>query len=234
MSSESQLVDRFRQVQQHVAEACERVGRDLEEVTIVGASKSQPVERLAWAWDAGLRVFGENRVQEALSKSPQLSSEIDWHLIGPLQSNKAKKAAGFFSTVHSIDRIKIARALDREAVHEGRPMRGFIEVNLASEPTKHGFDPKGLTTQLEAFQELQALEIVGLMAIPPFESAEDESRRWFRKLRHLRDELLEKPEWRECPGYLSMGMSHDYALAIEEGATHVRIGTALFGPRDTG
>lgn len=232
MTSESQIAERLRQIHLNIAAACERSRREPSEVTIVGASKSQPVERLAWAWNSGLKVFGENRVQEALSKSSQLSADIDWHLIGPLQSNKAKRAAELFSTVHSIDRIKIARLLDREAAQVGRPLRGFVEINLAREDTKHGFDPDDLAGQIEPLADLKSLEIVGLMAIPPFESDRDKARSWFRALRELRDSIISLPPWTDCPGFLSMGMSHDYDLAVEEGATHVRIGTALFGPRN--
>ena len=231
MSSESLLVDRFRQVQARVESACKKAGRDPSGVTIVGASKSQPIERLSWAWSAGLRVFGENRVQEAIRKSVDLPSEIDWHLIGPLQSNKVKKAVDIFSTVHSIDRVKIAHALDREAARRGRILRGFLEVNLAGESTKHGFPAEGLIGEIETLVELGSLDIVGLMAIPPLESNADKSRQWFRKLRELRDDLIAEARWSDCPGYLSMGMSQDFELAIEEGATHVRIGTALFGSR---
>lgn len=231
MSSESRLVDRFHQVQARVESACKKVGRDPSSVTLVGASKSQPIERLSWAWDAGLRVFGENRVQEAIRKSASLPSEIDWHLIGPLQSNKVKKAVEIFSTVHSIDRVRIAHALDREAARRGRILRGFLEINLAGESTKHGFDAERLIGQIEPLAGLGSLDIVGLMAIPPLESDADKSRRWFRKLRELRDGLIADTRWSDCPGYLSMGMSQDFELAIEEGATHVRIGTALFGSR---
>jgi len=231
MSSESRLVDRFRQVQARVETACKRAGRDPGDVTLVGASKSQPIERLSWAWSAGLRVFGENRVQEAIHKSASLPSEIDWHLIGPLQSNKVKKAVGIFSTVHSIDRVKIANALDREAARRGRILKGFLEINLAGESTKHGFDTAGFIGQIESLAELGSLDIVGLMAIPPLESNADKSRQWFRRLRELRDDLIAEARWSDCPGYLSMGMSQDFELAIEEGATHVRVGTALFGSR---
>lgn len=231
MSSESRLVDRFRQVQARVESACKKAGRDPSDVTLVGASKSQPIERLSWAWSAGLRVFGENRVQEAIRKSASLPSEIDWHLIGPLQSNKVKKAVEIFSTVHSIDRVKIAHALDREAARRGRTLKGFLEINLAGESTKHGFNTEGFIDQVETLAQLGSLDIVGLMAIPPLESNADKSRQWFRRLRELRDDLIADARWSDCPGYLSMGMSQDFELAIEEGATHVRIGTALFGSR---
>lgn len=231
MSSQAQLAARFDDIQRRIELACKRVGRDPAEVAIVGASKSQPVERLAWAWEVGLEIFGENRVQEALAKQAELPTEIDWHLIGPLQSNKARKAAEIFSTIHSIDRLKIARALDREADRLGRSLRCFVEVNLAAEETKHGFAPEDLAARLEPLTELGALDIIGLMAIPPFESDPDKARAWFRQLRELRDRLAATGPLRASPGYLSMGMSQDFELAIEEGATHVRIGTSLFGPR---
>lgn len=231
MSSQVRLAARFEDILQRIELACKRAGRDPGEISIVGASKSQPVERLAWAWEAGLRIFGENRVQEALAKQPELPSGIDWHLIGPLQSNKARKAAEIFSTVHSIDRLKIARALDREARRLDRRLRCFVEVNLAAEESKHGFAPDDLATRVEPLIEFDALEIVGLMAIPPLETDSDRARTWFRQLRELRDGLTSTDRWGSWPGYLSMGMSQDFELAIEEGATHVRIGTSLFGPR---
>lgn len=232
MTSAAEIKSNLSRIRRRIAEACETSGRDPTTVVILGASKGQPIERLRWAWDAGLRVFGENRVQEALEKIPQLPAEADWHLIGPLQSNKAKKAAPKFSTIHSVDRPKIAFTLDREAAAAGRSLQGFIEVNLGGEPTKHGFLPDALASRIEPLSELRALEIVGLMALPPFEERPEASRAWFRMLRQLRDDMCSRPEWSACPGHLSMGMSHDFDVAVEEGATHVRIGTALFGPRD--
>ena len=136
-----------------------------------------------------------------------------------------------FDAVHSIDRLKMARAIAREAAALDRTMDGFIEINLADEPTKHGFSPDNLATEIEPIADLPGLRIVGLMAIPPWEDDPNESRSWFRMLRHLRNQISSRSEWAECPGYLSMGMSHDFEVAIEEGATHVRVGTALFGRR---
>jgi len=229
--SAAQLAANLEVIRQRVAQACDRAGRQPDEITILGASKSQPVERLQWAWEGGLRVFGENRVQEALAKMAALPAETEWHLIGPLQSNKVKKAVPAFSAIHSIDRPKIARALDREATQLGQRLYGFIEVNLAEEDSKHGFLPKQLIAQLPELQDLETLTIVGLMAVPPFEADLQDSRRWFRQLRELRDNVFAREAWSRRPGSLSMGMSHDYDVAIEEGATHVRIGTSLFGPR---
>ena len=231
MMSSAQLAANLEVIRQRVAQACDSAGREFDEVTILGASKNQPREHLQWAWEAGLRVFGENRVQEALAKMAGLPAEIEWHLIGPLQSNKVKKAVPVFHAVHSIDRPKIARALDREATQLGRPLLGFLEVNLAEEDSKHGFLPEQIFAHLPELQDLETLTIVGLMALPPFETDPQDSRKWFRQLRELRDEVFSKTEWSQRPGFLSMGMSHDYDMAIAEGATHVRIGTSLFGPR---
>ena len=232
MLSSTKLAANFDVIRQRVAQACDRTGRNPDEITILGASKGQSVERVQWAWEAGLRVFGENRVQEALAKIEVLPTEIEWHLIGPLQSNKVRKVVPVFTAVHSIDRPKIARALDREATQSGRPLLGFLEVNLAEEDSKHGFRPEQLIDHLAELQDLETLEIVGLMALPPFETDPEDSRRWFRQLRELRDQVFSQEPWSQRPGYLSVGMSHDFDVAVEEGSTHVRVGTSLFGPRN--
>jgi pyridoxal phosphate enzyme (YggS family) len=233
MISASQIAANLDTIRLRVAAACQRVDRDPAEITILGASKHQPIERLRWAWEAGLRIFGENRVQEALAKMPELPEEIEWHLIGPLQSNKARKVVPAFTAVHSIDRVKIARVLDTEAANLGRRVDGFLEINLAAEDSKHGFLPSELPGHLETLVGFQHLHIVGLMAIPPFEPNPQDSRVWFQQLRDLRDQIRAHQGWSSFPGKLSMGMSHDYDIAVEEGATHVRIGTSLFGPRET-
>lgn len=226
------IADRFLQISRSIEEACRRSGRRPEEVVLVGASKTQPAAALAEAWRAGLRVFGENRVQEALAKSRELTGyAIDWHLIGPLQSNKVKAALDLFRTVHSVDRPRIAEALDREAGRRGLRISGLLEVNLGNEESKHGFSPDGLAEAVRPLADLEHLKIVGLMAIPPPADDPEGSRSWFRKLRELRDGLAARPEWPGFPGWLSMGMSHDFEVAVEEGATHVRVGTSLFGPR---
>ena len=232
MTTVPAVADRVRGIRQRIAETCDRCGRDPAEVTLLGASKSQPLERMQEAWAAGVKVFGENRVQEALAKMPSLPAGIDWHLIGPLQTNKVKKVVPRFSTVHAIDRIKLAHALDKEAQRSERTIDGFLEVNLGGEETKHGFQPDDVVNAAEQLAALQSVHLVGLMAIPPVESEEAAIRGWFRQLRSLRDALRPRLGWQESDGYLSMGMSQDFEVAIEEGATHVRIGTALFGPRE--
>ena len=231
MTSREQIASRYETIRLEVAAAAARAGRPADEITILGASKAQPVEHLQSAFAAGLRSFGENRVQEALAKMDSLPSEIEWHLIGPLQSNKVKKVVPAFAAVHSIDRLKIARVLDREATALAKPMLGLVEVNLAREESKHGFLPEELLDNLDALRDFESLTVAGLMAIPPYEADPQDSRKWFRRLRELRDEIFARTGWSGRPGYLSMGMSHDYDVAVEEGATHVRIGTALFGPR---
>lgn len=231
MTTLSDIGQRLDAIRARVTAACRRAGRESRDVVIVGASKMQPVESLQEAHDNGLVVFGENRVQEAARKAPELPSTIDWHLLGPLQSNKARRAVELFSTIHSIDRLKIARAIDRVAGELGVRRRGLLEVNVAGEPSKHGLAPERLLESAVAMAELENLEIVGLMAIPPFGPDPEDSRQWFRRLRTLGDQLSERgvlPGWR---GWLSMGMSADFEVAIEEGATYVRVGTSLFGPR---
>jgi pyridoxal phosphate enzyme (YggS family) len=221
-------------VRRRLEEACGRAGRDPTSIRLVAASKSQSSQRLRRLWLEGQRIFGENRVQEAARKAEELSlldPPIDWHLLGPLQSNKVRAAVRLFSTVHSVDRVEIALALDREAAAQGRRLSGLLEINLGGEASKHGFAAHGLAAAVAAIAGCEHLRIEGLMAIPPPADDPEASRPWFRRLRDLRDELFARPEWRGRRSWLSMGMSGDFEVAIEEGATHVRVGTALFGPR---
>jgi PLP dependent protein len=225
---------RVAAVRERIAAACARAGRRVDEVTLVGASKGQPVERLRAAVAAGVGVFGENRVQEAEAHRAalgDLAGRVEWHLIGPLQSNKAKPAAELFDAVHSVDRAKIARALDRELAARGRRVPALVEINLAGEASKAGFPPAGLAAAIRPLADLEHLAIAGVMVIPPPADSAEGSRPWFRRARALRDELAARPEWAGWPGLLSMGMSDDFEVAIEEGATHVRLGTVLFGRR---
>jgi hypothetical protein len=222
---------RLREIRARIGDACGRSGRDPASVTLVGASKQQPVTAMRQAYDAGLRVFGENRVQEAQHKAPQMPADAEWHLLGPLQTNKARAAAALFRVFHALDRTKAALALDREAAARGAALDSFLEVNLGAEDTKHGFAAEELAPALAQLAALRHLRIVGLMAIPPLAPDPESMRPHFRRLRELRDELAARPAGSGWPGLLSMGMSDDFEVAIEEGATHVRIGTALFGPR---
>jgi pyridoxal phosphate enzyme (YggS family) len=227
--SDPPIADRLREIRSRVAAACARAGRQPGEVTLVGASKLQPVAALRAAYDAGLRDFGENRVQEGERKAPALPADVVWHLIGPLQTNKARLAARVFQVVHAVDRRRAAEAL-AAACDAARPLPIFLEVNLAGEPTKHGFAPSEVTAAAQAIAALPSLRLVGLMAIPPEEEDRERMRPWFRSLAALRAQLRATlgPDY---PGLLSMGMSGDFEIAIEEGATHVRVGTAIFGAR---
>lgn len=231
MNDDAPVTERLAWIRDRIEVACRRSGRPAGSVTLVGASKTQGPALLAEAWEAGLHVFGENRVQEAITKKAELPLGIEWHLIGPLQSNKVRPAVELFRAVHSIDRTRIAEALDREAAAQGKSMDGFLEINLGGEESKHGFSPDGLAESVRPLAGLPHLRIAGLMAIPPPGESPEDSRPWFRRLRELRDDLASRPEWHGFAGWLSMGMSDDFEVAVEEGATHVRVGSALFGPR---
>ena len=232
------IAGRLAELRARIAEAALAAGRRPEEVELVAVSKRQPLGLIAAAFAAGQRIFGENRVQEAIGKMGHLPSEAQWHLIGPLQSNKAQMAAGSFDAVHSVDRAKIAHLLDREQfkIDPGKSsnrMPVFLQVLLGSEDTKHGFDPTTLVAEAKPLFALRSLEIIGLMCIPPYFEDPQEVRPFFRQLRELRDQLSGLPEAKDFRGFLSMGMSHDFEVAICEGATHVRVGTALFGDRQS-
>lgn len=227
------IPSRFERVRQRIERACARTGRATSEVTLVAVSKRQPSERIRAAVAIGQRIFGENQVQEALAKQPELPSDLEWHLIGPLQSNKVKLAASGFAVIHSLDRPKIARKLDEQGAELGRPIQVFVQVNIGGEGSKHGFAPDRFEAEVRPLGSFEHLRIMGLMAIPPYEEEPEGARRWFRQLRELRDQAAGWSDWQEFPGLLSMGMSHDFEIAIEEGATHVRVGTDLFGPRPT-
>jgi PLP dependent protein len=210
----------LERVRERVARAAERSGRRPDEILLIGVSKTVPAERIRDAIAAGLPALGENRVQEAREKIQTLGRPVPWHLVGHLQSNKAKDALGLFDCIHSLDRLELARELDRRAT---RPVDVLLQVNVAGEAAKSGFAPNEVKPALDALTALARLRVRGLMVIPPLADAEG-TRPWFRALRQLRDDagLAE----------LSMGMSADFETAIEEGATMVRVGTAIFGERE--
>jgi len=221
----------LQEIERRIADACRRSGRERAAVKLVGASKMHPEETLLEAHRAGLALFGENRVQEGVRKAAALPTEVEWHLLGPLQSNKVRPAVRTFSLFHAVDRPSIAAELDREAALQGKRIGGLLEVNIGNESTKHGFSPGELATVAAPLATLTHLEIRGLMAIPPPGADAEASRPWFRKLAALARELAGRPEWTGRIRELSIGMSDDFEVAIEEGATYVRVGSALFGPR---
>jgi PLP dependent protein len=224
------IAENIARVREQIAEACRRAGRNESDVALMAVSKVHPVEAILEAYAAGQRLFGENRVQEFQEKSARLGSLTDaaFHLIGPLQSNKTNKAAELFDAVDAVDSLKIAQRLDTAAAALGKRLPVLIEVKLSHEESKHGIDPAELPVLLEAMQELKAVEAVGLMTVPPWSEDAETARPYFRELRRLRDEAAVRFPW---VTQLSMGMSNDFSVAIEEGSTCVRVGTSIFGKR---
>jgi PLP dependent protein len=211
-------------VRERIAAAAERAGRRPDDVLLVAVSKTMEAERVKDAIAAGASALGENRVQEAKAKIEALGRPVPWHLIGHLQTNKAKDAVAIFDVIQSIDRLEVARECERRAAGAGRAIDVFLEVNIGGEPQKSGFAPDAVGAALEALGPMAHLKVRGLMAIPAAVERAEDSRPAFRALRAL----AERHHLRE----LSMGMSGDYEVAIEEGATIVRVGTAIFGPRE--
>jgi PLP dependent protein len=227
----STIAANLQHIQERIAQAAARAGRPSGRVTIVAVTKTHPAETIRAAYDAGLHQFGENRVQEFEGKMAQLAglSAVTWHLIGHLQSNKAARAARLFHRIDSVDSISLAQKLDSAAAEENKTLGVLIEVHLGGEASKSGVAETDLPALAQSIIGLRHLRLHGLMTIPPFFEDPENVRPFFRKLRGLRDDL-EKRLSRELP-VLSMGMSHDFEIAVEEGATEIRPGTALFGER---
>ncbi len=219
----------LERVNARIAEAAAKSGRAAGDIQLIAVSKKQDAEKVRAAFDAGQPIFGESRVQEARVKIPLLPSAVRWQFIGHLQKNKIRHALALFELFHSVDSLALAQDMERIADEEGVRPRVLLEVNVAGEGSKLGFAPVKLRAEMESLLQLRRLEIEGLMTIPPFAPEAEESRRYFVALRELRDELEQSCAVR-LP-QLSMGMSGDYAVAIEEGATFVRVGTAIFGGR---
>jgi pyridoxal phosphate enzyme (YggS family) len=220
-------------IQERIAQAAARAGREAAEITLIGVSKTHPASAIREAYEAGVRHFGENRVQEWEGKRAGTEGlGANWHLIGHLQSNKTARAARLFHSVDSVDDFAIAQRLDRARAEAGitGKLRVLIEVQIAPEETKSGVEIAGLPALAEKIAELSRLELAGLMCIPPFLEEAERVRPYFRRLRGLREDVA-KTLGLALP-VLSMGMSHDFEMAIEEGATEVRVGTALFGTRE--
>lgn len=218
------IADNLRQVRARIAEACDRAGRSAQEVTLVAVSKRQPDERLVAAYDAGHRDFGENYVQELVRKRDLLPADARWHLIGHLQTNKAKQAVGAY-LIHTVDSLRVAKALQKAALAHDVEQRVLIEVNVAGEESKAGAAPADVASLVAEIEQLDHLRLEGLMCIPPVA----EGVRYFSELRSLQESL--KTVAKSELSHLSMGMSADYAEAIEAGSTMVRVGTAIFGER---
>ncbi|MBI4468174.1 MAG: YggS family pyridoxal phosphate-dependent enzyme [Acidobacteria bacterium] len=228
------LRERIAEVRRRIAEAAQRAGRDPETITLVAVSKTVDDTSVLSAWHEGLMDFGENRVQEASTKIPLLVSKgctARWHLIGHLQSNKAKRAMEIFDIVQSVDDLELARRLNRLSEERAARLPVFLEVNLGEEQSKSGFEASWLKAQASELAALDHLRICGLMIIPPYLEDAEQVRPYFRHARDLMAELNREQRFSSPLTDLSMGMSHDFEVAIEEGATLVRVGTAIFGPR---
>lgn len=228
------LRERLDEVRQKIATAAQRSGREPTEITLVAVSKTHPVAVVREALAAGATDLGENRVQEAESKIPVLGNELArWHLIGHLQTNKVRRAVKLFDVVQSLDSGSLAVRLDRACAEENRDeLPVLIQVDLAGEPKKSGVPVSGLTELVDTVKQCSRLRLEGLMTLPPFFDDSEMVRPFFRRLRELRDQLQATGNFGEHTGKLSMGMSNDYEVAIEEGANIVRVGTAIFGERN--
>ena len=231
-SLQDAIAANLAEIRRRLVRSAERAGRRPTDVRLVAVSKTFPISHVLAAHAAGQWLFGENRVQEALEKIALLSdTPIEWHLVGHLQSNKARKAATSFACIHSIDSVELLRRVDGAAEEDGRQPELLIEVDLAGEPTKHGTAVDTLHAIFEAAAECRAVRVTGLMVLPPLMDDPEDARPYFRRLREIRDELAGRGVPRSMLGELSMGMSHDFEIAVEEGATLVRVGTAIFGGR---
>lgn len=229
------LADRIGAVRDRIAESCRRVGRDPAGVRLVAVSKTRPAADIEAAAALGVTDFGENRIQEAVAKLPRLRTSVTPHLIGHLQRNKARQAAALFPVIESVDSVALARRLNGMVAQgvtppEGAPIRVLAQVDLAREASKFGFPAAELPRALEVLAGLPGLRLSGLMLIPPFDPDPEVTRPWFVRLRELGERFAGAGLLPEGPD-LSMGMSHDFEVAIAEGATTIRVGTAIFGPR---
>jgi pyridoxal phosphate enzyme (YggS family) len=223
------LTANLETVRQRIRAACERAGRNPDSVTLLAVSKTHPPETIKAAADCGQIFFGENKVQEARAKIPLCPGKLRWHFIGHLQSNKCRDAVELFEMIQSVDSLSLAQEINKRAEQAAKRMPVLMEVNVAGEASKFGYQPERLLAELKEINALPRVEIHGLMTVPPWSPEAEESRPHFRRLRELKqraEQVLGAP----LP-HLSMGMSGDFEIAIEEGATMVRVGTALFGPR---
>ncbi len=222
--------ENLEQINKNIENACKNSGRELSEVHLIAVSKTKPVEMLKEAYDAGCRLFGENRVQELTEKMPVLPDDIKWHMIGHLQTNKIKYIIGKVALIHSVDTLHLAEAIDKEAAKAGCTQDVLIEINVAGESSKFGTADMDVNKQLiKDVSGLKNLKLKGLMTVAPYTDDPEENRVYFKALKNLADDMR---EYFDGEPVLSMGMTGDYMVAVEEGATYVRVGTGLFGERN--
>ena len=226
------IAENILSVEQRIKKACERAGRDRSEVTLICVTKTMPVEDLQQAYDAGQRCFGENRVQEINDKFPRLPKDIQWHMIGHLQRNKVKYLMDKAVMIHSVDSAQIAQTVSKEAVKAGRVMDILLEVNAAGEESKFGLSYDQVLPLVREIAPLPGIRICGLMTVAPYTDDPQTNRVFFRKIRELAVDINRQCIDNVSMHILSMGMTGDFEIAIEEGATHIRVGTAIFGSRN--
>ena len=226
------LKDRLEEVEERIQEACRRAGRDRSEVTLIAVSKTKPAEVLKEAYDLGIRVFGENKVQELTEKYEVLPKDIRWHMIGHLQTNKVKYIADKVELIHSVDSLKLAETIEKEAAKRHRTIDILVEVNVAEEESKFGLKVEEVIPFIEKVAGFSHINVRGLMTIAPFVENPEKNRSVFADLRKLSVDIMEKNIDNVNVSILSMGMTNDYEVAIEEGATMVRVGTGIFGARN--
>ncbi len=226
------LKQNYEEVEQKIAEACKKAGRSREEVTLIAVSKTKPVEMIQEIYDLGQREFGENKVQELTAKYEVMPEDIRWHLIGHLQTNKVKYIVDKACLIHSVDSLKLAQTISKEAAKKNVTVPILIEVNVAEEESKFGITTEETIALTEQIAALPNLTVKGLMTIAPYVEDPEENRPVFRKLKDLSVDISEKNINNVSMSVLSMGMTNDYEVAIEEGSTHVRVGTGIFGERD--
>jgi len=223
------IAENLERVREQIMQAAAKAGRAVDEIELVAVTKTHPAEKVREAVEAGITVFGESRVQEARAKIPELPSNLRWHFVGHLQKNKIRHALPLFELFHGVDSVALAQEMNRTAAEDGEHPRLLLEVNVAGEGSKFGFIAETLRTEIESLLSLPRLSIEGLMCIPPLAEEAEASRKFFMQLRELRDSL--EKEFDVNFPHLSMGMTQDFSIAVEEGATLVRVGTAIFGER---
>ncbi len=228
----SSLKENYAQVLNNVKNACNRAGRNRDEVTLIAVSKTKPVEMLQEVYDCGCRDFGENKVQEIMDKYDKLPSDIRWHMIGHLQTNKVKYIVDKVYMIHSVDSMKLAREISKEAVKKNVTVKILLEVNVAKEESKFGMMTEEVKDFYNEVIDLPGLKVCGLMTIAPYVEDSEENRQYFVNLKQLMVDIVKEKTDNISVGELSMGMTGDYEVAIEEGATFVRVGTGIFGERN--
>lgn len=226
------LKDNFDKVNANIQAACDRAGRNREDVTLIAVSKTKPIQMLQEAYDFGVRFFGENKVQEIVDKYEALPKDISWHMIGHLQRNKVKYIIDKVDMIHSVDSLRLAETIEKEAAKKDLIIKILIEVNVAKEESKFGVMPEKVEELVSQVSQLPHIRICGLMTIAPFVENPEENRIYFNRLRNIAVDIERKKSDNVIMSILSMGMTNDYEVAIEEGSTMVRVGTGLFGARN--